>query len=54
MYQSMTVDQARSMVRQLERICTIRDIAANLMQLSNCYFVLGETEKSLKLAYLAY
>jgi hypothetical protein len=50
----MTVEQAKSSVRQLEKICSIRPTVENLNNLVICYFTLNDLQAALPLAQLAF
>lgn len=54
MSQSMTVDQAKASIRQLEKICLIRPTVENLSKLSLCYFLLEDLESAIPLAETAF
>jgi hypothetical protein len=46
----MTVDLARSRVRELEEICQFRLSVNTMAELASCYFTLGDPERALPLA----
>lgn len=50
----MTVDQAKSSVRQLEKICSIRPTVENINNLVICYFTLNDLKTAISLAQLAF
>lgn len=50
----MTVEYAQTRVRELEEICTTRLDTGSLGDLASCYFTLGDSEKALPLAKLAW
>jgi len=50
----MTVEQAKASVRRLEEICAIRPTVANLINLANCYFILGDLEAALPIIETAF